>query len=163
MIDMGVEAARPALAEAREARDRRIIAHYECGASGRDLARQFGLSRERIFQIVRKRAPQSLRPRGGTELPPEERTCVQCGTIFIRKRSSQQRYCSALCRGVVSRKPTTQQCYELRRQGMNWADIAAATGLKSAVVATVAAKRWALREGHLWPLPIGKVKRGEIR
>lgn len=81
----------------------------EDGLTGNQIGKQFGLSRERIRQILKR---QGINPRECKlllEYPP--RLCPQCNEIIsLQKRMLKRKFCSKQCRFVSTHE--TYHCQE---------------------------------------------------
>ncbi|KKL99991.1 hypothetical protein LCGC14_1808900 [marine sediment metagenome] len=50
-------------------RTRMMVEAYKAGGTLREVAAQFGVSMQRVQQVVERHAPEAMRPRGETRFP----------------------------------------------------------------------------------------------
>ena len=125
-------------------REARIIAMREAGLLNSDIARDLGITRERVRQIVKRSGRTDLlgysfqAARKREQAAPDEiRTCVICGRQFAARPHKATMACSVKCGGRRRAKTTTaeeiafvERVLCARRAGEKWLAIAMREGFK---------------------------------
>lgn len=106
----------------------RIIEARRNGDSLDEIGQRFGVSRERIRQILAKHFPDvTIQPRISTSYKPKK--CQVCGVEFDGK--SNAKTCSSKCGGLLRRgtfwcRNLAIEIMQLRDQGLTWDKVAEA-------------------------------------
>ncbi len=145
-----------------------IAAYYERPATLNDVGRRFGISGERVRQILTRNGHDERHSRADlAELHHVQLTCanVECGKTFslppvtAQTRIANGGWCSPACRTELKRLSTPARrrmarAYDMRsRENMLWRDIAEELGYSNAVSAINIVRRFAMRHELPWPLP----------
>ena len=117
-----------------ERRTKEIVELRVSGLSYQQIANKFGVTRERVRQILKRVRPDlCYRQRGVTT------KCKMCGTEFQRIPSQGQVCCSADCayqlkgeQSIKANWPQTERAIGLRLEGKGWKEIAAELGVSKA-------------------------------
>lgn len=142
-----------------------IVARVREGGSLREVAREAGLSHQRVGQIWKKVTGEPLRYRSR-----EPRRCFYCGREYLTTKSDPRRSCgapecasAAISDGVmatdrsVEAKRKQAEAYDAYASGRySWREVMTIVGAKYAADARQLARVHAARNGLPWPLPRSK-------
>lgn len=105
--------------EGIDERNKKIVEMYDSGMSLAQIGLEFGVSRQRIQQIMDKMVPNTTEHNRHWK-PPVDYICQQCGKTYTRHRCYNQKtkYCSHECAGIAKRF-TREQHLEARRKRAN--------------------------------------------
>lgn len=138
-----------------------IVAMARKGMVLADLGRRYGVSRQRINQIVHREIPGYDGRVAARERSRITKTCPVCGKSFVVQKSAQRKWCSLACRKVGYRRNLPpevlrmrRRAYELRAGGMKWQEVCEELGLKHNAEAVRRARRHAEDTGLAWPIPV---------
>jgi len=91
-------------------RDTAIADAAKSGQRAADIAKTFGLTRERVRQVLKREgAPTKPAPR-----LPYHKTCEGCGVVFTSQEKAA-RYCSRPCANRAKSTPIVDGCRECRK------------------------------------------------
>lgn len=132
-------------------RDARVVESYKTGKSMEDVGRQFGISRERVRQVLRRSGYQGVNTYKGRQFVERiETKCEYCGkTIFRVPSKVHLKFCSKMCMNFGTENPEGKKAYRMREEGLIWREIQEALGLSNACQT---ARLWAFRHGEPWPI-----------
>ena len=139
-----------------------IIARVRAGKSLRAVAREAGLSHQRVGQIWKKVTGEPLRYRNR-----EVRRCFYCGSEYLTTKSDPRRSCgapecasAAISDGVmatdrsIEAKRKQAKAYDAYATGQySWSEVMKIVGAKYVADARQLARVHAARNGLPWPLP----------
>ena len=139
-----------------------IVARVRAGGSLRAVAREAGLSHQRVGQIWKKVTGEPLRYRNR-----EVRRCFYCGQEYLTTKSDSRRSCgapecasAAISDGVmatdrsVEAKRKQTEAYDAYATGQySWREVMKIVGSKYVADARQLARIHAARNGLPWPLP----------
>lgn len=143
----------------------RIIAMREAGQTNDEIGAVFGVTGERVRQLLAKCRRDLIGRRSSRVFrasphytPPARPACEACGQPV---HSYGTRYCSNRCASAVIRESNMARyraAYEARLNGATWTEVASVLGRRASVNAAggaqIAVERWATRNG----LPIAPLK-----
>lgn len=111
-----------------------MIARRKNGATYQEIGEEFGITRERVRQVLWRVRPDLCGGRIGLGLakraePSETVHCAHCGRpkrvwpAHVRQRENH--YCGYACMSSDRRDGRTAQAYKLRMQGLTWQAVGA--------------------------------------
>ena len=139
-----------------------IVARVRAGESLRAVAREAGLSHQRVGQIWKKVTGEPLRYRNR-----QLRRCLYCGREYLTTKSDSRRSCgapecasAAISDGVmatdrsIEAKRKQAEAYDAYATGQySWREVMDVVGAKYEADARQLARVHAARNGLPWPLP----------
>ena len=139
-----------------------IVARVRAGGSLREVAREAGLSHQRVGQIWKKVTGEPLRYRSR-----KVRRCLYCGREYLTTKSDSRRSCgspecasAAISDGVMATdrsleaKRKQAAAYDAYATGQySWREVMEIVGAKYQADARQLARVHAARNGLPWPLP----------
>lgn len=146
-------------------RNRDIVDLYKGHMTLDRIAEKYGISRERVRQILNRTAPGTIAAVKQEKMAAKRCTyrCEVCGAPVevLVSAAEGRRTCSRACMKRLELSTTGRQCYELRQQGHSWRAVHRLSNLRGRAKpvqnAFNTAKRFAERFGLPWPpCPRGK-------
>ena len=139
-----------------------IVARVRAGGSLREVAREAGLSHQRVGQIWKRVTGEPLRYRNR-----EVRRCFYCGRDYLTTKSDSRRSCgapecasAAISDGVmatgrsIEAKRKQAEAYDAYATGRySWREVMEIVGARYEADARQLARVHAARNGLPWPLP----------
>ena len=132
-----------------------IAEQYQSGKVLREIGRDYGISRERVRQLIvvfERQSGQPIARHYGADRTV--RQCADCGISICRIKSSTRcRKCSGIARrGLRTSQALCEAYFDRRKAGESWRGIARSSGYKSshishAIILLVA--KWLSQEGRL--------------
>ena len=132
-------------------RNRAVVQPRRSGATLEDTGAAFGMSKERVRQIVARYGDAEAKAVFCTRPRPAlvARACPCCGASFTKP--AKQRFCSRPCAGRFNNPRTegrAEAILAFRRRGISWKAAAAAVGMGTAAAAFIAVRRHRNRTGE---------------